>query len=335
MNTQPPEGSTPAFRPNALLAPQLIQTVLATKRPVKRRWQKLGSIMEAVARQHLLDCGDGVRLTGMHSRQPASREPRGLVVLIHGWEGSHDSTYLYSMACQVFEAGWNVFRLNLRDHAGTHGLNEKLFHSARIAEVLNAIKAVQALDGNARLAVIGFSLGGNFALRVGLLGPAAGVTPLLSIGISPSIDPGATLRAIDDGPAVFKRYFLDKWRKTLAAKAEAWPGLYDFGDLQRYTSFVEITRRFVQDHTEYDTLDDYLATYTLTPPMLMGAASPLAILTAQDDTVIPIADFEGLGARGSVIAYDAPKRGGHCGFIENFALESWAEKRVTELLARL
>lgn len=335
MSTQPPGDGVRAFRPNALLAPQLIQTVLATKRPVKRRWQKLGSVMEAVARQHLLDCGDGVRLTGMHSRQPASREPRGLLVLIHGWEGSHDSTYLYSMACQVFEAGWNVFRLNLRDHAGTHGLNEKLFHSARIAEVLNAIKAVQALDGNAKLAVIGFSLGGNFALRVGLLGPAAGVTPLLSIGISPSIDPGATLRAIDNGPTVFKRYFLDKWRKTLDAKAEAWPGQYDFGDLQRYTSFVEITRRFVQDHTEYDTLDDYLATYTLTPPMLMGSPSPLAVLTAQDDTVIPIADFEGLGARGSVVAYDAPKRGGHCGFIENFALESWAEKRVTELLARL
>ena len=69
--------------------------------------------------------------------------------------------------------------------------------------------------------------------------------------------------------------------------------------------------------------------------MLMGAASPVAILTAQDDTVIPFADFAGLGVRGSVLAFDAPKRGGHCGFIENLRLESWAEKRVVELLARL
>lgn len=328
------------FRPNLLLAPQLIQTVLAGKRPVIKRWQKRGNGMNAVAMQHLLDCGadehgQQVRLTGMHSRQPSSREPRGLVVLIHGWEGSHESAYLYSMAARVYEAGWNVFRLNLRDHAGTHDLNERMFHSARIAEVLNAVRAIQVIDGADKLAVIGFSLGGNFALRVGLLGPAAGITPQLSIGISPSIDPGATLEAIDNGPAVFKRYFLDKWRKTLDAKSEAWPDRYDFSELRRIDSFVDITRRFVADHTDYSSLEDYLGTYTLTPPMLMGSPSPLAVLTAQDDTVIPIRDFDGLGVRGSVIAYDAPRRGGHCGFIENLRLESWAERRVSELLERL
>lgn len=334
-------GALPAFHPNPLLAPQLIQTVLATKRPVRGRFAGHRHAMHRASLQHLLDCGsadgDPVRLTGMYARQPEPRAPRGLVVLIHGWEGSHDSAYLYSMASKVYDAGWNVFRLNLRDHAGTHALNPRLFHSARIEEVLNAVRATQLIDDNRSLplAVIGFSLGGNFALRVGLQGPAAGVTPQLSIGISPSIDPGATLRAIDDGPAMFKRYFLDKWRKTLAAKAEAWPGRDDFTALASITSFVEITRRFVAEHTEFACLEDYLGRYTLTPPMLMGAASPLAILTAQDDTVIPFADFDGLGVRGAVIAYDAPKRGGHCGFIENLALESWAEKRVVELLSRI
>lgn len=337
MSSAPAVGS---FRPNPLLAPQLIQTVLAGKRPVVGRWQRRGNGMDAVAMQHLLDCGvdesgQQVRLTGMHSRQPGGREQRGLIVLIHGWEGSHESAYLYSMAARVFEAGWNVFRLNLRDHAGTHDLNERMFHSARITEVLNAVRTVQAIDGATRLGVIGFSLGGNFALRVGLLGPAAGITPALSIGISPSIDPGATLEAIDGGPVVFKRYFLDKWRKTLDAKAEAWPGRYDFNELKRIDSFVGITRRFVFDHTEYGSLQDYLGSYTLTPPMLMGSPSPLAVLTAQDDTVIPFRDFDGLGERGSVIAYDAPARGGHCGFIENLRLESWAERRVVELLDRL
>jgi len=334
-------GAVAGFRPNPLLAPQLIQTVLATKRPVRGRFAGHDHAMHRASVQHLLDCGiadgDPVQLTGLYARQPDDRAPRGLVVLIHGWEGSHDSAYLYSMASKVYAAGWNVFRLNLRDHAGTHALNPRLFHSARIDEVLHGVRAARQIDGGSDrpLAVIGFSLGGNFALRVGLLGPAAGITPQLSIGISPSIDPGATLRAIDDGPAVFKRYFLDKWRKTLAAKAAAWPGRHDFTALASIGSFVEITRRFVAEHTEFACLEDYLARYTLTPPMLMGAASPLAIVTAQDDTVIPFADFDGLGARGSVIAFDAPRRGGHCGFIENLALESWAEKRVVEWLSRL
>lgn len=322
------------FRPPWLLAHHQLQSILATKRPSHRLWRRRGSTMAAVATAHTLDAGDGVRLTGWHSRQPQGRPPRGLCVLIHGWEGSQDSSYLYSMACQVYAAGWNVFRLNLRDHAGSHALNEALFHSARMDEVLHAIRAVQALDGAAPLAVIGFSLGGNFALRVGLLGPAAGIVPALSIGISPSIDPGATLRAIDEGPVIFRRYFLQKWRQTLRAKAAAWPGRYDFSIYDRLDNFVDTTRQFVSEHTEYASLADYLAVYTLTPAMLIDAPTPLAIITAQDDAVIPFRDFDGLAVRGSVIAYDAPRHGGHCGFIENFALESWAERRVLPLLAR-
>ena len=252
------------FRPNPLLAPQFVQTVLATKRPVHGRLARHDHAMQRASLQQLLDCGiadgDPVQLTGLHARQPEGREARGLAVLIHGWEGHHDSAYLYSMASKVFDAGWNVFRLNLRDHAGTHHLNPRPFHSARIDEVLAAVAQAVAIDRagdgiERKLAVIGFSLGGNFALRVGLLGPAAGIVPRLSIGISPSVDPGATLRAIDDGPRVFKRYFLDKWRKTLAAKAAAWPGRHDFSRLAALDSFVEITRAFVAEHTGYGSLD--------------------------------------------------------------------------------
>jgi uncharacterized protein len=137
--------NAPDFRPAALIRHAQIQSVLATKSPRRRKWLRSGSRMEAVATHHVLDAGDGVRLTGWLSRQEA-REARGLCVLIHGWEGSHDSTYLYSMACALFAAGYDVFRLNLRDHGGTHHLNREVFHSARIGEVLGAIRAVQALD---------------------------------------------------------------------------------------------------------------------------------------------------------------------------------------------
>lgn len=284
--------------------------------------------MAAVAQHHVLDCGDGVRLTGWHSPHPA---PRALAVLIHGWEGSHDSVYLYSMACALYAAGYSVFRLNLRDHAGTHALNREMFHSARMEEVLGAVQAAQALERALPLYVIGFSLGGNFALRVGLYGPARGLQPRLSVGVSPAINPGHTLRGIDEGPRLFKWYFLDKWRKTLAAKKAAWPH-YDFSMYREMDSFVEVTRRFVADHTDYPSLEAYLASYTLSPPQLMAAPSPLAILTARDDSVIPFHYFEGLRAEGAVRAFLATDCGGHCGFIENWRMDSWAEARVMELL---
>jgi uncharacterized protein len=267
---------------------------------------------------------------GLHSPQPAGAAPRGLVVLIHGWEGCHDSVYLLSTACTLYDAGYAVFRLNLRDHGGTHALNEDLFHSARIREVLGAVAAAARIEAARPLLVVGFSLGGNFALRVGLHGPAHGVAPALCIGICPSINPGATLRALDHGPKLFHAYFLRKWRRTLAAKAAAWPGRYDFSEVMGLTNFTEITRRFVERYTEYPALEAYLAAYTLSPERLQASPTPLAIITAQDDPVVPFSDFQGLADRDGLRLL-APKYGGHCGFVENFRLRSWAEHRILDL----
>jgi len=319
------------FRPHRLLRHAQLQSILATKGPRRKLWLKRGNRMEAAAERHVLECSDGVRLLGFHSRQPEGRQPKALALLIHGWEGSQDSVYLYSMACTLFEAGYNIFRLNLRDHGGTHALNREPFHSARITEVLDAVRAAQALDGSATLFVIGFSLGGNFALRVGLQGPAAGIRPRLSVGVSPAIHPESTLQAIDQGPALFRMYFLDKWRRTLKAKKAAWPDLR-FDGYESIRGFHATTRRFVADFTDYAAMEDYLAAYTLTPGMLMTSPSPLAVLTAKDDPVIPFRHFEGLRAAGAVEAFIATEHGGHCGFIEDFGLRCWSDAQVLALL---
>ena len=146
----------------------------------------------------------------------------------------------------------------------------------------------------------------------------------------PAINPGATLKALDDGPRLFHNYFIKKWRRTLVAKAAAWPGRYDFSGEMALSNFVEITRRFVERYTEYGTLDRYLAAYTLPAELLQATPAPLAIITAQDDPVVPFADFHGIGDRDG-LRFFAPRYGGHCGFLENLRLKSWAERRVLDL----
>ncbi len=336
MHPAPHLSTSLHFKPAAGLKAAFVQSMLASKRPARWLWRRQGLDLNAISRLVTLDTQDEqgapVQLTGWHTPHPS---PKSLVVLIHGWEGSHDSSYLYGLACTLHRAGHALFRLNLRDHGSTHhGLNEGMFHSARLAEVLGAVAAIQQLAGSdLPLQVIGFSLGGNFALRVGLRGPAVGIHPRLCIGISPALNPGSTLRAIDEGPKLINRYFLNKWRKTMDAKTVAFPGRYDFGPHKRLRNFTEITRAFVADHTEYPDLDSYLGEYTLRPAQLMASATPLAILTAEDDSVCPPADFAGLAVAGGVRHYLATPRGGHCSFIRNWRLESWADAVVTEWLA--
>lgn len=217
-----PSTVAASFSPAWGLRSAFMQSALASKRPARWLWRRRGVDLDTVSTLHTFDTADEfgapVKLTGWHTPKAAAKT---LVVLIHGWEGSHESSYLYGLSCALHRAGHALFRLNLRDHGTTHhGLNEAMFHSARMAEVLDAVRQAQALDGAGReLVVIGFSLGGNFALRVGLQGPAAGLKPRLCIGVSPAVNPGSTLRAIDEGPKFVHRYFLDKWRKTIDRKS--------------------------------------------------------------------------------------------------------------------
>lgn len=327
-------AALPAFAPPWWLRNAELQTIGASLGPRRLAWRLRGCRLEAHSREAILDCGGGVRLRGVHSVQPEGRTPQGLAVLLHGWEGCHDSAYLRGLACALFAAGHQVFRLDLRDHGDSYALNREPFHSARMDEVYGALRAILALEASRPLRIAGFSLGGNFALRLALWGPAQGVQPALTLAVSPVLNPRNTLAAIDQGAAVYRRYFLRRWQRSLARKAAAWPGQFDFSDLVRLQRLGEITRLFAERHTEYGDLTRYLAAYTLTPSMLMEAPTPIAVLTAQDDPVIPFGDFAGLRVGGPLLHYAAPPHGGHCGFLENLRFACWTERLAPTLFAR-
>src|SRR3546814_11642280 len=73
----------------------------------------------AVSTGHMIDGGDGVRLHGLHTTLPGMQS-RGLALLLHGWEGSTESSYMRMTAVQLLRRGFEVFRLYFRDHGGTH-----------------------------------------------------------------------------------------------------------------------------------------------------------------------------------------------------------------------
>ncbi|MCK7507659.1 MAG: alpha/beta hydrolase [Desulfobacterales bacterium] len=68
----------------------------------------------------------------------------------------------------LFRRGYDVFRLNFRDHGRSHHLNSGIFYAARLPEVFEAVRTAARSAGARPVFLIGFSLGANFALRVAL-----------------------------------------------------------------------------------------------------------------------------------------------------------------------
>lgn len=288
--------------------------------------------LTAAASPEVLDCGDGVKLQGLYSRPQHAN--RGLVVLLHGWEGCADSVYMLSLGAALFDAGFAVFRLNFRDHGSTHSLNEDLFHSCRIDEVVGAVKRIREKHPRGPFALVGQSLGGNFAARVALRAPAAGIDIDRVIGICPVLKPHSTMQALEEGLFVYRKFFLARWRQSLLTKAALFPDRYDFGDLRRLPTLTATTDYFIQRYTEFESLDAYLTGYALTGPVLEPLTIATRFILAEDDPVIPSTDAREL-ARPDALTVELTDRGGHCGFVESYGLWSWIDREVVADLAGL
>ncbi len=283
----------------------------------------------AAQREVLLECGDGVRLQSFVSSPARSA---GLpVVLMHGWEGSAESLYVLSLAQRLFEQGFDVVRLNLRDHGETHGLNQDLFHSCRLPEVVGAVHSLQQLFPHRPLQLVGFSLGGNFWLRVAAQARAANLELARVVAVSPVLDPVATLRALQKSIPGYEAYFVRKWMRSLVRKQVAWPGTYDFRAFRRQRNLTNMTADLVRDYTEFATLDDYLNGYAITGARLAQLKVPSSVILSLDDPIIPASGLA-LLARPAALSITVTRYGGHCGFFERLTGPTWLERRIMTLV---
>lgn len=318
------------YRPPRLLRSPHLQSLLASS-PL-RGLRARRRLLQAPARHQpvLLELADGVRLQGVYSA-PEAAVPRALVLLLHGWEGSLDSSYMRLTAARLLQAGAAVFRLNFRDHGDTHHLNPGLFHSNRLDEVAQAAAEVAARWPIRPYFAAGYSLGGNFALRLGLRADARRLPLQKVAAVCPVLDPARTMDAMERGWPMYLRYFERKWRGSLARKRRLFPRELGFDDAVLRLRMRALTAWMVARHTDFPDLDAYFDGYRVAGGRLRALPVPADILMAADDPVIPTAGFGAL-ARLPRVHVELARHGGHCGFIERASLDGYAERWVVQRL---
>ena len=313
------------FRPPPWLRNRHLQSMLAStaarRGPIARR----AAPLIAAQREMLLDCGGDVRLQCFRSSPSDGRGSP--VVLLHGWEGSAESLYVLSLGQLLFDRGFDVLRLNLRDHGDTHHLNRGLFHSCLLPEVVGAARALQSAVGGGPLRLVGYSLGGNFMLRVGAEARAADLDIAKIVAVSPVLDPGDTLRALESGFFGYPSYFVRKWWRSLLKKQAAWPEQYDFAQLRRVRDLRRLTAELIRRFTDFGTLEEYLDGYSITGRRLAGLEVPTTIFTSLDDPIIPAGGLERL-AHPPSLRIVVTQLGGHCGFLDRLTGPTWVERRI-------
>ena len=317
------------YRPSLLMRNGHLQTFLASS-GIRAAG---ANPMLMAAQPVIIETAEGIRLLGSHSPHP-EQHPKGLVILLHGWEGNIDSTYMLCTGRAFYGAGYEVFRLNFRDHGRSHHLNQGIFYAVLVQEVFEAVAKAALLAEERPVFLVGFSLGGNFALRIAL---RCGPTPIANlkhvVAISPALDPeGSTHRA--DAHPLIRRYFMRKWRRSLDLKQNLFPDIYDFGPILKLPTIRATTEALLKKYSQYGSVRDYFQAYTLTGDALSTLPLPATLLTAEDDPIIAVGDFHRLRLPSSA-SLIISRYGGHNGFLKGMRLRSCYEQDLPDFFDRL
>ena len=319
--------STDLFSPVLGLRSTHTQSLINSSAFRRRIVRKRSSALLEAEQDWILDGGEGVRLLGHYS--PQAGDSKGLVILFHGWEGSSRSNYIVAAGGILYNQGFDVFRLNFRDHGESHHMNRGLFHSCRLAEVVHAVRDFQERTGARNWALSGYSLGGNFALRVAMAAPEAGLSLRQVVAVCPVISPSNALKAMEEGPSWYENYFISKWAKSIRLKQSLFPDDCEYDEWHKLGNLRDRTGYLATRHYDFDSLDQYFDGYSVAGDRLESIKIATTILTSEDDMVVPVSDFADLPDNENIELL-VTSYGGHCAFLKNWKMESLADDVIVE-----
>jgi hypothetical protein len=317
------------FNPPFYLKSTVVQTLLASS--AIRKWGH--NPVVGTAKEVILNAVGDVRLQGFYSKQ-SKGNAKGLVMLLHGWEGSVNSTYIQGTGKFLYNNGYSVFRLNYRDHGNSQHLNRGLFYAVLLDEVFHAVRQVSEYEPGLPFYLAGFSMGGNFVLRIARKCAESPIENLSHIiSISPVLDPEKSTYAIDDVP-ILRHYFRKKWQRSLQKKQACFPDLYDFNEVFALDTITDMTDLMLKRYSDYENSTIYFSKYAVLEDALMNVPVPTTIITSKDDPIIPVEDFYELKLNSLTDLIIHPY-GGHNGFIESLSGRTWYERKMLKLFGLL
>ena len=255
----------------------------------------------------------------VHTQNPANK-PIGHVVLLHGLEGGGDAGYIVSMAFDALQAGFITHRFHMRTCGGTEKYCKTLYHGGLTSDLRTFLESLSGADG-LPVFLIGFSLGGNVALK--LAGELGGTELIHGVcAISTPIDLAAGVRRMGKlDNRLYERRFLKRMRKRLLGT-----GRYTRDQLNAARSLYEIDDKITAPSFGFEGADHYYATQSANS-FLEHIRVPTLLIQAKDDTFIPFEIFRHPAIESNpFIELLATEHGGHLGYLSRHGARFWLDE---------
>lgn len=286
--------------------------------------------------EQLFHVEEGVQVL-CHCHWQSNPERHATVIIVHGLEGSSLSQYVIGTGSKAWKERMNVVRMNMRNCGNTERLTPTLYHSGLSSDIGAVVRTLIEQKSLAQIAVVGYSMGGNLALK--MAGDWSGNAPaeLKAVAaVSPAADLGPSADAMHE-PAnwIYEWKFLLSLMRRYKRKAALFPETY-----KKVARFPRSIREFddviTAQYCGFAGAEDYY-TRAAAARVVDRIQVPTLIIHSQDDPFIRLLPETRAKIQANPqIRLLETRHGGHCAFLAtpNGHDGRWAELQIISFFRR-
>jgi len=267
-------------------------------------------------RREVLDLPDG-DVTAIDWLCAADDLPKSapLLVILHGLEGSAESSYARMLMQAAFERDWRPCVLHSRDCGDYRNRLPRRYHAGETGDIRYFLQTLHEGGQSGPMFAVGYSLGGNILLKY--LGESGTSSRLNAAGaVCVPLDLYKCAEALNTGfSKVYQRYLLSHMKDAVRQKFDMHTAAFDWNRAMQAETFAEFDDAVTAPLHGFQDMQDYYDKCS-SAQFLKDIARPTLIINSLDDPFMTpgvIPDQERLSENVSLEIADA---GGHVGFIE-------------------
>ncbi|MEL7024697.1 MAG: hydrolase [Pseudomonadota bacterium] len=268
---------------------------------------------------------------------PDGVTPTALLVVLHGLEGSSESSYARGLAEAAARRGWLSVVLHARDCGGHPNRLSRRYHAGETADPGSVFAALVRRYPGLPLLACGYSLGGNTLLKY--LGESGKKHPVkAAVAVSVPFDLQGASDSISRGfSKLYQWHLMRNMKKSLVRKFSEDTELFDWQRAIQAKRFEEFDDAVTAPLHGFDGKDHYYGSSS-SKQFLKSIETPTTIIHAVDDPFIDPKLLPSETEASDCVTLEFPANGGHVGFVEGplpGRLRFWLPERICEHFERM
>jgi len=261
---------------------------------------------------------------------PPNQPPTAVLVILHGLEGSSESSYARGIADEAYRRGWLSVVLHARDCGGHPNTMPRRYHAGETSDPGGVFDVISDRYANIPLFACGYSLGGNTLLKY--LGERGGNTPIrAAAAVSVPFDLQGAADSVSYGfSKLYQWYLMRNMKKSLVRKFGRDPVAFDLAAALRTRTFEEFDDMVTAPMHGFTGKDHYYSRCS-SKQFMRDIRVPTTVIHALDDPFISRSLLPTDGDISDSVTLEYTEHGGHVGFVKGpmpGKLSFWLPERL-------